>query len=112
MLKDSFDFALDLMSEVVRTPSFPQDELDRVREQALSAMGVNMQDPEFVADAVIDRLVYGFHPYGLPGNGTPESLPIDHARRSRAVPQGRGSRPTTRCSPWSATSTSRKPSRA
>ena len=62
------------MAEVVRTPSFPQDELDRIRTQALSAMGVNMQDPEFVADAVIDRLVYGFHPYGLPGNGTPESL--------------------------------------
>jgi len=74
VLKDKFDFALDLMSEVVRTPSFPQDELDRVRQQALSAMGVNMQDPEFVADAVIDRLVYGFHPYGLPGNGTPDSL--------------------------------------
>jgi zinc protease len=74
VLKDSFDFALDLMSEVVQTPSFPQDELDRVRTQALSAMGVNMQDPEYVADAVIDRLVYGFHPYGLPGNGTPESL--------------------------------------
>ena len=74
VLKDSFDFALDLMSEVVRTPAFPQDELDRIREQALSAMGVNMQDPEFVADAVIDRLVYGFHPYGMPGNGTPQSL--------------------------------------
>jgi zinc protease len=75
VLKDSFDLALDLLSEVVQTPSFPQEELDRIREQALSAMGVNMQDPEFVADAVIDRLVYGFHPYGLPGNGTPESLP-------------------------------------
>jgi len=74
VLKDSFDLALDLLSEVVQTPSFPQDELDRVREQALSAMSVNMQDPEFVADAVIDRLVYGFHPYGLPGNGTPDSL--------------------------------------
>ncbi|HTV00397.1 MAG TPA: pitrilysin family protein [Luteitalea sp.] len=74
VLKDSFDMALDLVSEVARTPSFPQDELDRVREQALSAMSVNMQDPEYVADAVIERLVFGFHPYGLPGNGTPDSL--------------------------------------
>ena len=74
VLKDSFDMALDLVSEVARTPSFPQDELDRVRTQALSAMGVNMQDPEYVADAVIERLVFGFHPYGLPGNGTPDSL--------------------------------------
>ncbi len=75
VLKDSFDLALDLVSEIVQTPSFPQEELDRVREQALSAMSVNMQDPDYVADAVIDRLVYGFHPYGLPGNGTPQSLP-------------------------------------
>lgn len=74
VLKDSFDLALDLLSEVVQAPSFPQGELDRVREQALSAMSVNMQDPEFVADAVIERLVFGFHPYGLPGNGTPDSL--------------------------------------
>src|SRR5690606_11685028 len=40
----------------------------------LSAMQVNMQDPDYVADVAIDRLVYGFHPYGLPGNGTPASV--------------------------------------
>jgi zinc protease len=27
-----------------------------------------------VAGQVIDRLIYGFHPYGMPGGGTPESL--------------------------------------
>jgi zinc protease len=27
-----------------------------------------------VADTVFDRLVYGFHPYGTPGSGTPESI--------------------------------------
>jgi len=74
VLKDSFDLALGLISEVVESPSFPQEELDRVRQQALSAISVNMQDPEYVADRAIDRLVYGFHPYGLPGNGTPQSL--------------------------------------
>ncbi|MBA2354216.1 MAG: insulinase family protein [Acidobacteria bacterium] len=74
VLKDSFDLALGLISEVVESPSFPQEELDRVREQALSAISVNMQDPDYVADRAINRLVYGFHPYGLPGNGTPQSL--------------------------------------
>lgn len=74
VLKDSFDLALDLAAEIVQTPSFPQGELDRVREQALSSMSVNMQDPGYVANAAIERLVYGFHPYGLPGNGTPDSL--------------------------------------
>ena len=74
VLTTHFDLALDLVSEIARTPTFPQEELDRVRDQALSAMQVNMQDPDYVADVAIDRLVYGFHPYGLPGNGTPTSI--------------------------------------
>lgn len=75
VLKDSFDLALDLLSEIAREASFPQDELDRVRQQGLSAMQVSFRDPEFVASAVVDRLIFGFHPYGLPANGTPKTLP-------------------------------------
>jgi zinc protease len=74
VLKDSLPFALELMSDVVRRPTFAQEELDRQRQQALSGMKVSAEDPEAVANQVIDRLVYGFHPYGLPGNGTVSSL--------------------------------------
>ena len=73
-LKDSFPLALELMSDVIRRPTFSQQELDRQRQQALSGMKVSREDPETVANQVIDRLIYGFHPYGLPGNGTVESL--------------------------------------
>jgi zinc protease len=74
VLKDSFPLALELISDVVRRPTFAQEELDRQRQQALSGMKVSAEDPESVANQVIDRLVYGFHPYGLPGSGTVESL--------------------------------------
>jgi zinc protease len=74
VLKDSLPLALELMSDVVRRPTFAQEELDRQRQQALSGMKVSAEDPEAVANQVIDRLVYGFHPYGLPGTGTVESL--------------------------------------
>ena len=53
---------------------FDPQELDRQRQQALSGMRVNYEDPDSVASLVFDRLVYGFHPYGLPNTGTPESL--------------------------------------
>ena len=43
-------------------------------KQAFSGIQVSLEDPGFVADAVFDRLVYGFHPYGMPGNGTPETI--------------------------------------
>lgn len=74
VLTTHFDFALNLVSAIARTPTFPQEELERIRQQALSAMQVNMQDPDYLANVAIDRLVYGFHPYGLPTHGTPETV--------------------------------------
>jgi len=35
---------------------------------------VSLEDPDYVANAVFDRLVYGFHPYGLPQTGTPDTI--------------------------------------
>jgi zinc protease len=74
VMKDSFRFGLDLLSDVVRNPAFSQEELERQRQQALSGLQVSYQDPDSVANLVFDRLVYGFHPYGLPNTGTPASL--------------------------------------
>ncbi|MDO8681504.1 MAG: pitrilysin family protein [Acidobacteriota bacterium] len=74
VMKDSYEVALELMSDVVQRPTFSQEEIDRQRQQALSALKVSAEDPDSVAGQVIDRLIYGFHPYGLPGNGTAESL--------------------------------------
>jgi len=74
VMKDSYDVALDLMADVVQRPTFAVEEIDRQRQQALSALKVAAEDPESVADRAIDRLIFGFHPYGMPGSGTPESL--------------------------------------
>ena len=74
VMKDSYHVALDLLSSVVQQPTFAQEEIDRQKQQALSALKVSAEDPESVADRIINRLIYGFHPYGLPGAGTAESL--------------------------------------
>jgi zinc protease len=74
MMKDDYSAGLALMSDVVRRPTFLQAEIDRQRQQALSALKVAAEDPESVAGLVIDRLIFGFHPYGLPGSGTAASL--------------------------------------
>ncbi len=74
VMKDSYDVALELMADVVQRPMFAQDEIERQRQQALSALKVSTDDPEAVAGQVIDRLIYGFHPYGMPGAGTTASL--------------------------------------
>ena len=74
VMKDSFDTGLRMLSEMARHPAFSQAEIDRQRQQLLSSLQVSFDDPDFIANAVFDRLVYGFHPYGLPQTGTPESI--------------------------------------
>jgi zinc protease len=74
VMKDSFAFAMDLVADVVRNPTFAPEEIERQRERQVSSLKVSDEDPDYLASVTFDRLVYGFHPYGLPGSGTPESL--------------------------------------
>lgn len=73
-MSDGLGQALDLMSDVVRRPAFAEAEIERQRQQALSSLTVAAEDPDTVASQVIDRLVFGFHPYGMPSGGTVGSL--------------------------------------
>jgi zinc protease len=74
VMKDSFAFGMDLIGDIVRNPAFSPEEIERQRERAISSLQVSDEDPDYVASVLFDRLVYGFHPYGLPGSGTPETL--------------------------------------
>ena len=74
VMKDSFEAGLGMLSDMVRHPAFAPAEIERQRQQVLSNLTVSLEDPEYVADAVFDRLVYGFHPYGMPHSGTPKTL--------------------------------------
>ncbi len=74
VLKDSFAFGLDMVSDLARNPKFAPEELERQRQQILSGLKVGYEDPDYIAGMVFDRLVYGFHPYGRPDSGTPESI--------------------------------------
>lgn len=74
VMKDGFETGLRILSDVARHPAFAQEEIDRQRQQTVSGLKVSAEDPEWIANAVFDRLVYGFHPYGIPDTGTAESL--------------------------------------
>jgi zinc protease len=74
VIKDRTDEALALAADLVRNPAFAPEEIERHRRQTLSAMQVGYDDPDYIAGAVFDRLVFGNHPYGRPGDGTPESV--------------------------------------
>ncbi len=70
-----FPQALALMADVVRNPTFAQEELDRLRDQALDGLRVQLSQPGPVASQAVGRVIYGDAPYGAPGGGTTTSLP-------------------------------------
>jgi zinc protease len=84
VMKDSLALGLALLNDVVRHPAFKAEEVARQRQQAISGLKVSYEDPDYVAGLVFDRLVYGFHPYGMPNNGTPESIQTITAEDLRA----------------------------
>ena len=74
VMKDSLAFGLDLVSDMVRNPSFTPQDLELQRKQMLSSLTVSYDDPEYLAGVVFERVVYGAHRYGRPDSGTPASL--------------------------------------
>jgi len=74
VMKDSFEPGMRMLSDMVERPAFAPEEIDRQRQQLLSLLRVSLEDPAYLASAVVDRLVFGFNPYGMPDTGTPQSL--------------------------------------
>jgi zinc protease len=74
VMKDSFDIGMDMLADVVRRPAFAPEEIERQRRQTIQSLAVSLEDPDFIARAVLNRLIYGFHPYGFPESGMPDTI--------------------------------------
>jgi zinc protease len=67
--------ALPLMADVALRPTFPKEELDRLRQQRLTSMLQTRDDPSSIASAAFSRVLYGVeHRYGTSTSGTAETL--------------------------------------
>jgi len=72
--KKDFALGLDLVSEVVLSPTFPPAEVTRKVSEIQAAIRRSEEDPGTVASRALSRLVYPGHPYGVPVEGTRESV--------------------------------------
>ncbi len=76
-LKENLAASLDLYADVILNPSFPQNELDRLKKQQLAAIQREKVTPVQMALRVFPKLLYGEgHAYSLPftGSGTEASV--------------------------------------
>ncbi len=64
-LKKHSHTLLEIMSDVLQNPSFPQGELDKSIKQMISALQANKDNPDAIAGNVSKVLLYGINdPYG------------------------------------------------
>ena len=67
--------ALPIIADVALRPTFPQEELDRVRQQRLTALLQARDDPASIAAQAFARVLYGpAHRYGTSMAGTAETI--------------------------------------
>jgi predicted Zn-dependent peptidase len=74
---------LELMTDVLFNPSFPADELEKIRTQTLSGLAAQKDDPEAIASNVRAVLVYGKdHPYGeLQREETVQAITVEDCKK-------------------------------
>lgn len=67
--------AMDLFLRVISAPDFPEDALERVRQQYLVSLARQKQVPGPQLNNRVMEVLFGDHPYAHPSSGTEESLP-------------------------------------
>jgi zinc protease len=74
-LKRHLGKALDIFSDVVQHPIFPESEIERQRNIALGGLAQIRNEPAALARMAVSQSIYGYdHPYGRPASGTEKSL--------------------------------------
>ena len=70
-LKPSLDPSLDLYADIIRNPSFPAKEFDRLKKEQISGIQREKSRPNQMAMRVFPQYLYGKdHPYSLPMTGS------------------------------------------
>jgi zinc protease len=73
-LSEHVERALTLMAEAVRTPTFPDKEFDKLRNQVLTGLSISSAQPTTKAERELRRRLFGSHPYARTATGEIEDV--------------------------------------
>lgn len=73
-LAEDLDMLLALLAEVLLTPAFPPNDVERLRAQMLTSLAIRAQNTGDMASLTFDQLVYAGHPYSRPEDGYPATI--------------------------------------
>ncbi len=73
-LAEDLSLLLELLSETLREPVFPSNEVEKLRAQLLTGLAIRAQDTSDMAEMNFNQIVFADHPYGRPDDGWPETV--------------------------------------
>jgi zinc protease len=73
-LAEDLPLLLDLLADSLRHPAFPQEQVEKLRAQLLTALAIRAQDTSDMASMTFDQIVFAGHPYARPDDGYPETI--------------------------------------
>lgn len=73
-LAEDLPLLLQTLNECVRTPTFPADEIERLRTQILTHLAIREQDTGSMASLRFDQVLFAGHAYGRPEDGYPATI--------------------------------------
>lgn len=68
-LAEDLPLLLEILSEALREPVFPPEQIERLRAQLLTGLAIRDQDTADRVSLRFDEIVFANHPYGLPEDG-------------------------------------------
>src|SRR6185503_21139941 len=68
--------ALALLEDIVKNPTFPQDEIDLNKKDMLTALTQRDENASSITSYLLRQHLYKTHPYAHDGLGTAESLAL------------------------------------
>lgn len=73
-LAEDIDLLFGLLAETLRTPSFPSQQIEKLRAQILTGLALRAQNTGDMSSLNFHKLVYDGHPYSRPEEGHTQTV--------------------------------------
>jgi predicted Zn-dependent peptidase len=83
-LSEHLQRAMNLLAEVVVQPTFPEEELAKLKKRVRTELAVAAATPAYVAEREFRRRLYAEHPYARSVSGEPEDVAVLSAEDLRS----------------------------
>jgi predicted Zn-dependent peptidase len=82
-LMPNLDASLDIWADILLNPAFPENELNRLKQETISNINSESKDPQALLLRIMPALLYGKdHPYGMPMTGSGDEATVKNLSRT------------------------------